>query len=380
MGGWDVIVVGVGGMGSVACLELARRGARVLGIEQHAVGHALGSSHGETRLYRRAYFEAPDYVPLMDRALALWRELERESGEELAVETGLALFGPPRGGLIERAEAHGAAHGIRFERLALAEAERRFPDLSAMPDAEVMFEPEAGFLRVERCVEVAARLALERGALIESNLRVTAITSDGQGVRVETERGSFAAARVVLAAGPWSAPLLGGLGARLAVQRQVLLWLGCAPDAYRLESGMPAFGFDTPEGFFYGFPSLEPGALKVARHMLGERVTSPAELDRELRPEDARPVQEFAARHLPKAHSRVLRHHVCMYTMTADEHFIVDRHPEEPRLVVAAGFSGHGFKFASAIGRAVADLALDGMTREPIGFLSARRFAHFGAV
>lgn len=372
MESWDVIVVGVGGMGSLACLELGRHGARVLGLEQHAVGHAFGSSHGETRLYRRAYFEAPDYVPLMDRALRLWRELEAESGEELAVETGLVLFGPRRSELIGRAEHAGAEHGIHFERVDVAEARRRFPDFAAAaPDSEVMFERDAGFLRVERCVGAAARLARAHGARIEEHVRVRSVAGDG---RVETDRGTFVGSSVVLCAGPWSAPLAGSLGPLLGVQRQVLTWLECAPDAYRLDAGTPAFGFDTPGGFFYGFPALVPGELKLARHMGGETVPSPAELDRELRPADAALVTGFARRHLPKARARVLRHHVCMYTMTPDEHFIVGRHPEHERMVLAAGFSGHGFKFASAIGRAVAELALDGSTREPIGFLSPQRF------
>ena len=370
-----MIVVGVGGMGSMACFELARRGARVLGLEQHAIGHAFGSSQGETRLYRRAYFEAPDYVPLMNRALALWRELEAETGEELAVETGLALYGPPGGDVICGAEFAARQHGLHFERLGVDEARRRFPDFAAADDAEVLFERDAGFLHVESCVRSAARAATERGARIEPNVSVASITSDASGVRVETNLGAFSAARLVLTAGPWSAPFLGALGGVLGVQRQALLWLACEPQAYRLESGTPAFGFETPAGFCYGFPALQPGVLKVARHMGGETIPSPAQLDRELRSADVVPIAALASRHLPRASGRVLRHHVCMYTMTPDQHFIVDRHPEHERIVVAAGFSGHGFKFASVVGRALSELALDGKSREPIGFLNATRFA-----
>jgi len=373
MESYDVIVAGVGGMGAVTCLDLARRGARVLGIEQHRIGHALGSSHGETRLYRTAYFEAPDYVPLVQRAIALWRNVEAATGRELLVETGLALFGPPGGAAIRGAELAARRHGLAFERPSVDEARGRFPEFRFGDDAEVLFEREAGYLRVEDCVRHAAEAAEASGARLLEETTVTGFASDAGGVRVETRRGAFAASSLVLTAGPWSADLLGSLGNELTVQRQVLLWLAADPEAHG--PGSPAFGFDTPEGFFYGFPAQEPAIVKLARHLGGERIERPEAIDRALGPKDREPVLRFVAEHLPRVRPEIVRHHVCMYTMTPDEHFIVDRHPQHRRVFVAAGFSGHGFKFASAVGRALAELALEGKTSEPIGFLSASRFA-----
>ncbi|MBK7583861.1 MAG: N-methyl-L-tryptophan oxidase [Myxococcales bacterium] len=377
---YDAIVVGVGGMGSLTCHALSRRGARVLGLEQFTLGHDRGSSYGETRLYRRAYFEAPEYVPLMDRALTLWRELEAATGEELVVETGLVLAGGRASEIIRGAELAARVNERAFERLTPAEARLRFPDFAFSDDQSLLFEAEAGFIRVERAVRASAAAASRAGAALVYDTRVTGFESDAHGVRVSTTRGEYHAGSLIFTAGPWSGPLLGSLGLVLRVQRQVLLWLRVDASAHRLDAGAPAFGFDTRGGFFYGFPCLEPGVLKLARHRLGDAIPSPKELDRGLGPGDVEPVAEFVRAHLPRARAEVLRHHVCMYTLTPDEHFIVDRHPEHNHVWVAAGFSGHGFKFASVIGEALAELATAGSTHEPIGFLSAARFGHFGAV
>lgn len=369
-----MVVVGVGGMGSVACAELAARGARVLGLEQHTIGHALGSSHGETRLYRHAYFEAPDYVPLMQRALRAWRRLEARVGEELVVETGLALFGRPGSTLIAGAERAAREHALEVERLSVAEAAARFPELRAEQLTEVLFEPAAGFLRVDACVRAAARVAREAGAEIVEGQTVEKIEAMATGAVVHTSRGEHHARRVIVAAGPWSARLLGSLGQRLTVRRKVLVWLPVDARSHRVEAGAPAFGFDHPSGFFYGFPCIEPGVLKVAEHTGGASVPEPDAVHRELSPTDVDLLFRFVKTHLPRARPEVLRHAVCLYTMSPDEHFLVGRHPEHASILLAAGFSGHGFKFASAVAEALSDLALSGETDLPIGFLNPGRF------
>jgi sarcosine oxidase len=369
---WDVIVIGVGGMGAATCLELARRGARVLGLERFSIGHAFGSSTGETRIIRKAYFEAPEYVPLVTRAYQGWRELERETERELMLESGLLLVGPAGGSIVPQSEAAGRTHGLAFERPSVAEARHRFPDFSLEDDAQVLFEPDAGVLRVEDCVRAAAGAAERRGAELRTGSVVAKVESTGAGVRVTTLDETFHASRAVLCAGAWSSSFLRKLGSRLCVRRKLQLWLEVEATAYAREH-YPVFGFETKIGFIYGFPAIEPGSVKVAHHSGGESVPDPGTLDRELHSQDSEPVLEFAARHLPRATGRIIRHSACMYTMTPDEHFVIDRHPDLENVIVACGFSGHGFKFAPTVASALADLALDGRTELPIGLFSASR-------
>lgn len=401
MRGYDFIVIGVGGMGSAALYHLARRGHRVLGLERFIVGHDRGSSHGETRIIRKAYFEHPDYVPLLQRAYALWDELAEESGEELLVRCGMLLCGaPPPAGrdLVGDARRAARAHGVPIEEVAPPELPRRFPGFALEEGMEAIFEPEAGFLRVEDCVRAHVAQALARGVervTIHEGEQVRAIVpaaaSGGAALVVETDRGRYEAGGVVVCGGAFSAPLLAELALPLQVRRKILLWYGVAPPAYALSGGCPVFGFDNAAGFFYGFPVLPQGGgfhvlpeaqgcLKVACHSGGEEVADPAALDRSLRPEDEAPVRAFLRRHLPAAAEAPLRHHAaCMYTMTPDEHFVIDRHPAVPALCYAAGFSGHGFKFASVVGEALADLATEGRSALPIGFLSAARLSQAAA-
>lgn len=365
-------MIGVGGMGAATCLELARRGARVLGLEQFDIAHSLGSSHGETRIIRKAYFEDPAYVPLVLNAYQGWHALENESGRELLVESGLVLVSPPEGSVVPLAEKAGRAHGLAFERPSVTEARERFPGLAMADDALVLFEPEAGFLKVEACVQAAADMARRHGAELQTGTAVRDLAFEKDGVRVSTDSGTFDAKRVVMNAGAWSASFLGKLGRHLVVRRKLQLWLETHPGAYP-QGACPVYAFETKNGFFYGFPATEPGAVKVAHHTGGDAVSDPSTLDRELHERDSAPVLAFAAQHLAHTTGRVLRHRACMYTMTPDEHFVIDRHPEHENVIVACGFSGHGFKFAPMVANAAADLALDDRTDLPIGLFSATR-------
>lgn len=365
-------MIGVGGMGAATCLELARRGARVLGLERFDIAHALGSSHGETRIIRKAYFEAPDYVPLVLNAYRGWHELAREAERELLVESGLILVSPASGSVVPLAEAAGRAHGLAFERPGVAEARARFPGFQIADDALVLYEPDAGFLKVEECVQAAADVAVRHGAELRTGCVVESLSSTRDGVRVQTNAGVFEAPRAILSAGAWSPSFLGKLAAHLVVRRKLQVWLGIEPGAYVLGS-CPVYAFETENGFFYGFPALEPGCIKVAHHTGGEPVSDPSTLDRELHERDSAPVLAFASRHLARTNGRVLRHRACMYTMTPDEHFVIDRHPDHENVIIACGFSGHGFKFAPMVAKAAADLALDDRTDLAIGLFSATR-------
>lgn len=377
---FDSIVLGVGAMGSAALYHLARRGQRVLGLERFALGHDRGSSHGRTRVIRKAYFEHPDYVPLLHRAYELWDALAAESGQALFDRTGLLLAGPPGDAVLAGVRRTAAQHGLAIEELSAAERARRFPGLVCAPESEALFERDAGYLRVEACVRAHAALAERHGATLLTGAEVRAIHLDGAGVRVETAAGRFQAGSLVVSAGAYSGALLPELALPLVVRRKVQLWYDAAPALHR-DAGFPVFLVSDAAlgGIFYGFPALDGAdgeGLKVAEHSGGEAVPDPLLVDRGLRADDEVRVRAFLQRHLPGvASARARRHEVCLYTMTPDEHFVLDRHPRHPQLVYAAGFSGHGFKFAAVVGEALADLALRGQTALPIDFLQAQRFA-----
>lgn len=373
MTAYDVIVLGLGGMGSAALDQLARRGARVLGLEQFDLVHDRGSSHGETRIIRKAYFEHPAYVPLLHRAYALWGDLERDCGETLFERCGLLVAGRPDGAVVTGVRRAAGEHRLAIDEIAAAEARRRFPSFAFDDDHALLFEVDAGFLRVEACVSAHLERARRAGAAVRAREEVLGWTADGRGVAVTTRNGRFVAARLVVCAGAWAGQLLPTLRGSLHVRRKVQLWLRCEDPRYAPAAGCPVFAYDLGDGFFYGFPALDGATVKVARHTGGEPVDDPGMLDRALCDHDAPPVVRFVRRYLPGVSGDIVRHAACMYTMTPDEHFVIDRHPQHERVFFAAGFSGHGFKFASVVGAVLADLALDGATREPIGFLRISR-------
>jgi sarcosine oxidase len=375
MTNFDVVVIGLGGMGSAAAYQLARRGARVLAIEQFGLAHDRGSSHGQTRIIRKAYFEHPDYVPLLIRAYELWDHVAAASGVRLFERCGLLMCGSPAGALISGVRRSAAEHNLRVEELDGDGLRRRFAPFRPGPEMQALFESDAGFLRVEECVRAHAELARTAGADLRFGERVRTWSADGGGVIVETDLGRHIGSKLVICGGAWAGRLLHELSLPLTVRRKVQLWFGPAADAYRLDCGCPAYAFQTTDGFFYGFPSIADGLVKAAEHTGGSAVGDPAALDRALRPDDTPRVAEFVRRHLPGVTPEVRAHAACMYTMTPDEHFVIDRHARHERVIFAAGFSGHGFKFASVTGEVLAELAVESRSSLPIGFLSARRFA-----
>ena len=375
MNTYDVIVVGTGGMGAAAACHLARRGARVLGLDRFPPGHDRGSSHGQTRLIRTAYHEHPDYVPLLLRARDLWRDLERASGRTLLVETGLALAGPPAGDVLCGAIEAARIHGLDIERLAAREAEARWPALRVPETWDVVFEPTAGFLFVEDCVRAHAAAATAAGAELLSGVTVRGWRADGGGVVVEADGGPFTAGSLVLCPGAWAAGLMQLPAAPLTVLRKSLFWYEPADRAIHAPAALPCFAFDTPAGFFYGFPALDDRGLKVANHSGGTVVADPLAVDRAVDADERRLIEAWLADHLPRAGRRLAAHATCLYTMSPDHHFLLGLHPDHRQVALAAGFSGHGFKCASVVGEILADLATAGRTSRPIDFLAPGRFA-----
>lgn len=370
---YDTIVVGIGGMGSAALYHLARRGRKVLGIERFEIAHDRGSSHGESRIIRKAYFEHPDYVPLLHRIYALWAELETVSGKRLFERTGLALAGPPDGEVVSGVRRAADKYQLPIETVPPADLPVRFSGLRFTDGMEVLYEADAGFLRVEECVRAHIEQAAACGAQVITGRQIRSWTADEKGVTVATDHERFAAKELVVCGGAWTATLLGDLALPLEVRRKVVMWFATRGDHYRIVRGCPVFGFETGGRFLYGFPETNPGEIKVADHTGGRVFADPDQLDRQLRPEDEPPVRAFVAAHLPGVTSDLRRSSVCMYTMTPDEHFVIDRHPNHPNVLYAAGFSGHGFKFAPIVGSVLADLVIDGETAEPVEFLRATR-------
>ena len=366
---YDVIVLGIGGMGSAAAWALAKRGAKVLGLEQFELGHARGSSHGETRLIRQAYFEHPDYVPLLKRAYELWDELEHESGRAIFRKTGLAIVGPSDSKLIEGCWASAKQHQIKLEEFRADTAKRNFPDLSIKPEEVVVYEGNAGLLSVEPAVATMAGLARRHGAVIRENAAVKAWRRDGDNIVVEADGHEFKAKRLVITAGAWTANFVPKLAAQLDVRRVPVAWFPPQSAKDPRLAGHPCFGFDTPDGFYYGFPPVSGRGFKVGLHKPRDHVTDPTALDRGLRPEEAKELVDFVGERLLRAAPRLSEHAVCMYTMSPDEHFIIDR---DDQVAYAAGFSGHGFKFATVVGEILAELSMDGGSRHPAGFLRYR--------
>jgi sarcosine oxidase len=354
----DAIVIGLGVMGAAALAELAARGLRVLGIERWDVPHAMGSSHGATRVIRKAYFEDPAYVPMLHRAWSHWEELERSAGETLLVRTGALHVGPSDHPGIEGVRRSAREHGLAIEALDAAAIAARFPAMRPHATDVGLLEHEGGYLHAERCVSALVSRALASGAEVHGRERVECVELGGAGARVITDRGEHAAAKIVLACGAWSegdaCPL--PIPVPLTIERQVQLWLAPRDPALVARDRLPVFVRFGEGGCFYGIPPAGVPGVKVCAHHGGE-VTRAERLDRALRPEDEERVRAFVRAHLPAADGPLLAARVCMYTNTPDDHFAIGPHPDHPaQVAIACGFSGHGFKLAPVVGEIVADV------------------------
>ncbi len=371
---YDVIVLGVGGMGAATVFELARRGRRVLGLEQFDLGHDRGSSHGLTRVIRKAYYEHPNYVPLLRRAYERWYDLEQRQGRHLFTECGVLSIGLPGGELVPGVRKAAAEHRLSVEELPAAELRRRYPQFRLGDEFSGILERDAGFLYVEHCVVAFVEEAQRLGAELRPNETVLSWEAADNRVTVRSDGGTYTAERLVVTAGSWAGRMLADLGLPLTVRRQVLLWFA-TEDAGRFRRDVfPVYMCELADGFYYGFPVLDGNGHKVARHDRGTPVADPTNVDRTVTPEDEAEVRQFLQPHLPGANGAMRYSRVCMYTMTPDAHFIIDVHPRHPNVAVAAGFSGHGFKFAPVIGEVLADLAEKGRTEWPIEMFRIGRF------
>ena len=375
MPAYDAIVLGLGGMGSATLFHLARRGLRVLGVERFDLVHEYGSSHGLTRIIRLAYWEHPTYVTLLRRAYELWRELQGLAGEQLLHITGSVDAGPEGGAIFEGALASSRLHGLAHEVMDGDELHRRYPGYRLPQRIRCLYQPDGGFLLPERCDVAHVAQALALGAEVRCREEVLDWEANGGRVRVRTSRGAYEAGRLVICAGPWASKLIPELAGLAVPERQVLAWLQpTRPERFRPAS-FPVFNLEVEEGRFYGFPSfLIPGFKFGKYHHRGERV-DPDTVNREPEPADEELLRSFARRYFPEGAGPTLMLKACMFTNTPDRHFILDHHTEYPEVAIAAGFSGHGYKFCSVIGEVMADLVHEGRSRHDIGFFRLGRFA-----
>jgi sarcosine oxidase len=373
---YDVAVAGLGGMGSAVAAHCAARGASVIGLEQFWPAHDRGSSHGKSRMIRKAYFEDAAYVPLVLRSYELWRELEREAGEELLRIVGVLSVGEANSEIITGTRRSAEQHALPIETWSREQVRVRYPDLQLLPDETALFEPDGGVLDPEAAVRAHLKVAAAAGAELRFETAMRSWEANGEGVRIELADGSKVSARkLVLSLGPWFKEMLEALGVSLRIQRNVQAWFTPASNRYAV-GRFPAFllnraGLPAP---LYGFPDFGAG-LKVAFHGHGQ-ITTAGEVERDVdMARDVTPVVEAMERWMPGGAAIFREAKPCMYSLTPDSNFVIDHHPAHANVILCGGFSGHGFKFAPVIGEIATDLALDGGSQHRIDFLSVKRFA-----
>ena len=374
MPNFDAIVIGAGGMGSAAVYHLARRGLKVLGLERYDIPHEMGSSHGYSRMIRYTLQEHPSYVPLVRRSYELWHELEETAGEKLVVTTGSVRAGPPDSPFFKNAMESCDLHDIPYEVLTAEEVNKRFPGYLFPEEISSIYQADGGFLLPEECIVHHVRAAEAVGAEVHTQETVLDWEPQGGAVQVRTDKDTYTADRLVVTAGPWAAKLVPEVAAYAVPERQVLGWFQPERPELFTPEVFPVFGVLTEEGRYYGFPSYTVPGFKIGRSHHLEQKVDPDLMDREVHAEDEAILRQAVSRYFPLAAGELMDRKTCIYTNTPDEHFMIGVLPEHPQVSVAAGFSGHGFKFASVIGEIMADLAQNGETVHDISLFRLDRF------
>jgi sarcosine oxidase len=372
---YDVIVVGVGGMGSAACWQLARRGRRVLGLERFDIPNAYGSSHGVTRIIRLAYFESPNYVPLLRRAFALWRETSEAFGEPLMIATGSLDTGSPAGAQVRGALESCRVHALDHDVLDGTEVNRRYPGCRLPDEFVAVYQPDGGLILSERAIVAHATMAVAAGAEIHGHEAVLEWTPiAGGGVRVQTSRGSYEAGRLVLSPGAWIGEVFSPLKEIAVPERQVLGWFQPNDPKKFAPPAFPVHCLLVDEGFYYLLPIHGVPGVKIGLYHHRGEVGPADDLQREVSMADEAVLRHCLTRYFPEADGPVMSLRTCMFTNTPDGHFIIDTLPGQPEIMVVSACSGHGYKFASVVGEIVADLATSGESRFDLSMFRLGRF------
>lgn len=377
---YDVIVIGVGGMGSAAVYHLAKRGLNVLGIEQFAIPHDMGSSHGLTRIIRLAYYEDPSYVPLLRRAYDLWAELEQESNQQLFYKTGSIDMGSEDSEVFAGSLKSCIEHNLDHEVLTSQQLTERFPGYRMPTEIMAVFQPQGGLLVPERCIVAHVDIAKKHSATIHTGERVHGwdILADEQ-VQVTTDKNTYTADKLVICGGAWAYKLLPELTNKAVPERQVLIWLETQKPEWFTPERFPVWNAMVAEGRYYGFPEFNPTGttpgMKYGRWHHRDELCDPDTVDRNVHDEDENLLRAFGERYFPDGAGKTLNMKACMFTNTPDEHWIMQTLADAPQVSVAAGFSGHGFKMASVIGEIIADLAQYGTTQHDISLHHLNRLS-----
>ena len=375
---FDAIVIGLGGMGSATLYHLARRGLRVLGLEQFTIPHVFGSSHGLTRIIRLAYHESPKYVPLLRRSYELWDRLQREAGGPLLHITGSLDAGWDGSRTVSGALAACDEHDLEFELLTAAQLHARHPGYELPAGMVALFQPQGGLLVPERCVVAHVESARRAGATVVEHERVLHWEASAAGVRVRTASAWYDAARLVITAGPWARTLVPALCELAVPERQVVMWTAVEDESLFALDRFPVFNLQASHDdseHFYGYPIHGRGGVKVGRYHHRKECGRPEDLSRQTDAEDEEMLRVALRRFFPKANGPALALETCLFTNSPDGHFILDRLDGLPNVAVAAGFSGHGFKFCSVIGEIMADLVTEGESPLDLRMFSAARFS-----
>lgn len=356
---YDVIIIGVGAMGSATAYHLAQQNKKVLGIDRFTPPHTMGSSHGQTRIIREAYFEGPQYVPIIQRAYCNWEKLEKEYGQQLYQQTGGLMMGSSECEIVQGAKLSADLHHLPYEILTAKQIKEKFPAFYPLNNMIAIREPRAGILFPEKCIEAHIKLALKNKTDFLFNEPATSWQINNNTVCVSTSKGKYYAKQLLLTAGAWLKNFLPNLNLSLSIERQVLFWFEpVIPTTIFNPGKFPVFIWSPGTGNdFYGFPDLGNG-IKIAKHHRGE-ITDPEKINRNVKPEETELIRGFLKEFIPGANGRLLATEVCMYTNTPDFHFRIFNHPEHKNVLAASICSGHGFKFSSAIGEILADLLLN---------------------
>lgn len=371
----DVAVIGLGAMGAATLFQLAERGQRVIGIERFQPGHDRGSSHGESRAIRLGYSESPQYVPLLRRAYAYWRELEQLTGETLLLTSGILEMGMPGSRLVAGTLKASEQYGLDHEVLSPREVQRRYPAIELPQDYSSVWQPDAGILRSDAINALHIRHAIAQGAQVVTNARVLAIEPRGRRRATGPDDGrAIEAGSVVVCAGPWTSDLVPSLKSTLTLTRAVSCWYRPKRPELFKSGALPVFMIDDGRDFFYGFPDFGDVGLKCGSHY-GTGQIQHADLARQdASAPDENHTRDYLERYMPEGAGPLLGMKTCLYTMTPDTDFIIDTSPEDDRIVVVSPCSGHGFKFAGVVGEIAADLAISGDTEQDISRFRIDRF------
>ena len=373
---FDVIVVGVGGMGSAACFHLARRGKRVLGLERYGIPHSMGSSHGINRIIRLAYYEDPSYVPLLRRSFELWRELEGGFGEPLLFVTGSIDTGPVDEFVFRESKRSCDLHELPHEVLNARELMERYPAFRVPESFQAVLQPDGGFVMSERAIVAHVMGAMETGAVVRGYEPVLSWTTTPSGVAVQTAKGEYETEQIVFSAGAWIGDLVPALRGITEPERQVLGWFQPSTPAHFTPDALPVLNLQAgADERYYGFPVYGIPGFKFGKYHHREEPIDPDDWDRQPNQADEDVLRAGVRQFFPGADGPVMTMASCIFTNTPDEHFIIDRLEPGSPVIIASPCSGHGFKFAPVIGEVLADLVIEDRTDHDINLFTLNRFA-----